>query len=131
MDTENNDQSNDIQQTPQESEPVSVPQEPMVESEQPGNQKQGKTPWILFAVIFLILALVLGAYFGYRNGIARRLEKEKITVSMGVSEFLEVDDLESCIKRADIALYKAKADGRNRVVSEKECEKEIDVMVKK
>ena len=86
MDTENNDQSNDIQQTPQESEPVSVPQEPMVESEQPGNQKQGKTPWILFAVIFLILALVLGAYFGYRNGIARRLEKEKITVVQVAAE---------------------------------------------
>lgn len=59
------------------------------------------------------------------------IEKEKITVSMGGSEFLEVDDLESCIKRADIALYKAKADGRNRVVSEKECEKESEVMVKK
>ena len=86
MDTENNDQSNDIQQTPQESEPVSVPQEPMVESEQPGNQKQGKTPWILFAVIFLILALVLGIYFGYRNGIARRLEKEKITVVQVAAE---------------------------------------------
>jgi len=90
MDTENNDQSNDIQQTPQESEPVSVPQEAMVESEplseQPGKQKQRKTPWILFAVIFLILALVLGAYFGYRNGIARRLEKEKITVVQVAAE---------------------------------------------
>ena len=90
MDTENNDQSNDIQQTPQESEPVSVPQVPMVESEppseQPGKQKQRKTPWILFAVIFLILALVLGAYFGYRNGIARRLEKEKITVVQVAAE---------------------------------------------
>ena len=79
MDTENNDQSNDIQQTPQESEPVSIPQEAMVESEplseQPVEQKHRKTPWILFAVIFLILALVLGVYFGYRNGIARRLEK--------------------------------------------------------
>jgi len=56
MDTENNDQSNDIQQTPQESEPVSIPQEAMVESEplseQPVAQKQRKTPWILFAVIF-------------------------------------------------------------------------------
>ncbi len=90
MDTENNDQSNDIQQTPQESEPVSIPQEAMVESEplseHPVEQKQRKTPWILFAVIFLILALVLGAYFGYRNGIARRLEKEKITVVQVAAE---------------------------------------------
>lgn len=90
MDMENNDQSNDIQQTPQESEPVSIPQEAMVESEplseQPGKQKQRKTPWILFAVIFLILALVLGAYLGYRNGIARRLEKEKTTVVQVAAE---------------------------------------------
>ena len=90
MDTENNDQSNDIQQTPQESEPVNIPQEAMVESEplseQPVEQKQRKTPWILFAVIFLILALVLGVYFGYRNGIARRLEKEKITVVQVAAE---------------------------------------------
>jgi tetratricopeptide (TPR) repeat protein len=90
MDMKNNDQSNDIQQTPQETEPISIPPEAVAGSEPPSEQateqKQRKTHWILYAVIFLILALVLGAYFGYRNGIARRLEKEKTTVVQVAAE---------------------------------------------
>ena len=90
MDMKNNDQSNDIKQTPQETEPISIPPEAVGESEPPleqlVEQKQRKTHWILYAVIFLILALVLGAYFGYRNGIARRLEKEKTTVVQVAAE---------------------------------------------
>ena len=40
----------------------------------------------------------------------------KFTVSIGVSEFNENEvDIENIIKRADIALYKAKNNGRNRV----------------
>ena len=42
----------------------------------------------------------------------------KCTISMGVTEFgiKEHDTLETLLHRADKALYKAKADGRNRVV---------------
>jgi len=42
----------------------------------------------------------------------------KITVSIGVSEVKKEDkNLEEVVKRADIALYMAKKDGRNRVES--------------
>jgi diguanylate cyclase (GGDEF)-like protein len=41
----------------------------------------------------------------------------KKTVSIGVSEFpVDTDKIWQCIKFADIALYKAKGEGRNRVV---------------
>ena len=41
-----------------------------------------------------------------------------ITVSMGVASLLPGESKEALIHRADTALYRAKADGRNRVVSE-------------
>ena len=41
-----------------------------------------------------------------------------ITVSMGVASLRPGEDKEALIHRADTALYRAKADGRNRVVSE-------------
>ena len=39
-----------------------------------------------------------------------------ISASFGVSEFQAGDTIDACIHRADEALYKAKRDGRNRVV---------------
>lgn len=39
----------------------------------------------------------------------------KLTLSIGVSEFLIDDTPESWISRADVSLYKAKSDGRNQV----------------
>jgi diguanylate cyclase (GGDEF)-like protein len=38
-----------------------------------------------------------------------------VTISVGVSEFQEGDELKSAINRADRALYRCKDDGRNRV----------------
>ncbi|WP_133153819.1 GGDEF domain-containing protein, partial [Vibrio sp. 10N.261.55.A7] len=40
-----------------------------------------------------------------------------LTASMGISIFKPGDDIDGLIKRADIALYKAKGEGRNRVES--------------
>ena len=54
------------------------------------------------------------------------VENEKIdgvgnvTCSFGVTEFLEGDDLKSIIMRADHAMYKAKREGRNKVVVQNE-----------
>ncbi len=43
-----------------------------------------------------------------------------LTISVGVSEFIEsIDDIDSILKRADIALYNAKKSGRNRVCIDK------------
>jgi len=41
---------------------------------------------------------------------------EKITISLGVTSFLPEDSGDSLIKRADMALYKAKETGRNKSV---------------
>ena len=41
----------------------------------------------------------------------------QLTCSFGVSGWSEGETVESLFKRADIALYEAKAGGRNRVVS--------------
>jgi diguanylate cyclase (GGDEF)-like protein len=42
-----------------------------------------------------------------------------VTVSCGITQFRKKEDLNSFIKRADDALYRAKDQGRNRVVVEK------------
>ena len=42
---------------------------------------------------------------------------ETITISLGVAEYSHGDSLDDLYKRADIALYKAKKSGRNRVES--------------
>jgi diguanylate cyclase (GGDEF)-like protein len=39
-----------------------------------------------------------------------------LTVTVGLAQVGEMDDITSAIKRADVALYKGKHDGRNRYV---------------
>ncbi|MGM0609342.1 MAG: GGDEF domain-containing protein, partial [Candidatus Muiribacteriota bacterium] len=41
---------------------------------------------------------------------------KKLTVSIGLTEYITNEDEDSFIKRADTALYKAKENGRNKVV---------------
>lgn len=45
------------------------------------------------------------------------LDARDLTLSIGVAEFGDSESLDHCIKRADTALYEAKATGRNKVVS--------------
>jgi len=40
----------------------------------------------------------------------------KLTISLGVTQYKEGEDVSSFVKRADEALYEAKASGRNRVI---------------
>jgi diguanylate cyclase (GGDEF)-like protein len=40
---------------------------------------------------------------------------ESVTISTGLTEYIEGDTLESVLQRADMALYLAKRGGRNRV----------------
>ena len=42
-------------------------------------------------------------------------EVEHITISMGVTQFTESDELKQFVKRADMALYQSKQGGRNQV----------------
>lgn len=42
---------------------------------------------------------------------------ETITISIGVAEFREDEEIDSAVDRADKALYQAKKEGRNKVVS--------------
>ena len=51
------------------------------------------------------------------NGIEVGGKKINITVSLGVSELNSEDDINTLIKKADTALYKAKETGRNRSVA--------------
>lgn len=56
---------------------------------------------------------VAGSSFPIRNG----TERMNITISIGIATTQAGDTPESLIKRADEALYRAKAEGRNRVVA--------------
>ena len=44
-------------------------------------------------------------------------KKVELTISCGLSEFLQGDTIETVFKRADEALYQAKSEGKNRVIS--------------
>jgi diguanylate cyclase len=58
-------------------------------------------------VLEKIRASIAGAAFNYKE------EPLSITLSIGLTEFVEGDDIDSAFARADAALYQAKSGGRN------------------
>lgn len=42
---------------------------------------------------------------------------ERVTISIGLTEYQKNDNIDSIVKRADLALYQAKQSGKDRVVS--------------
>lgn len=62
------------------------------------------------AAVEKVRACIEACPFNFNN------ERIPVTASFGVTSFYEGDTIESSFERADKALYKAKADGRNRVV---------------
>lgn len=64
---------------------------------------------------------------GTRRIVRRRTGEEidRVTMSFGVAQFRPGDSAESLLARADSALYRAKRDGRNRVVIEADEDVEL------
>ncbi|MDX1692428.1 MAG: diguanylate cyclase [Ketobacteraceae bacterium] len=62
------------------------------------------------AAVEKVRACIEDCPFNFNN------ERIPVTASFGVTSFYDNDTIESCFERADKALYKAKAAGRNRVV---------------
>lgn len=62
------------------------------------------------AAVEKVRACIEDCPFNFNN------ERIPVTASFGVTSFSEGDTVESCFERADKALYRAKAEGRNRVV---------------
>jgi len=52
-----------------------------------------------------------------KNTYLLKQSKKKITISLGVTQANNSDDVDSLFKRADTALYQAKKDGKNRVIT--------------
>ncbi|MEF3254801.1 MAG: GGDEF domain-containing protein [Deferribacterales bacterium] len=59
-----------------------------------------------------LLEMVRNTVFKYKE------EELKITISVGVAEYKAGDSLDSLTNRADAAMYRAKKEGKNRVVGE-------------
>lgn len=71
------------------------------------------------AVARIVAERIRSKTAGAEFSISRGKRKIPVTVSVGVASFLGgEDDAAALLKRADLALYRAKSDGRNRVVAD-------------
>jgi diguanylate cyclase (GGDEF)-like protein len=76
------------------------------------------------------VGLKLNKFVEKLSAVRKKTHHRKITVSIGVSSYLaDADSLEDLINHADIALYKAKARGRNLVVAYQDVGKVLPLRI--
>jgi len=88
MDDNNENKTHEISPDPEREAPVSE-FEPISPAGAPADNpsaRKRRFPWIWLGVLFFILMLAIGVFWGYRRGIARRLSREQTTAVEVASE---------------------------------------------
>ncbi|MCT7562546.1 diguanylate cyclase [Aliarcobacter butzleri] len=94
------------------------------------NTKNFTYNWFILSIFIILTIILLQGYIEYKRSVenaivktsnltillTKKLENGKKTCSIGGTIYEENEDILKTIKRADEAVYEAKAAGRNKVI---------------